>query len=335
MQTPVFRGPGQVSRGVYENPRRWTRTWTANRRQEPESRRKRVPVALFPHANVMRNAEDNSVLSASVGADGAGIAQNRTDRTSAQQLDEIGAARRAASASRSGTSRYASTFSRKPGRARMSWGSARHNLISSMPRKRRRRTSPRSGPPHRRIGGGGSPPSLQGVHLGDALLVVVDLVPEVRRDLRLGQLVERARRTPRGRRARRGSRREALRMEEADADAAAGEGFVHAHASPTAATPVAIGWSSTTKRRYLSRIEAIASTSVMGCPLSQCAWNGHAWSTLAKASGSRTLRSTVSAAAAQIVTDQVPLSPGRVRSENVPHRRERRADHRRRSSPEK
>jgi hypothetical protein len=96
------------------------------------------------------------------------------------------------------------------------------------------------------------------------------------------------------------------------------EGLVHAHASPTAATPVATGRPSTTNRRYRSRIPAVVSTSLMGSPSTQCACKGQARITSVNRSGSRRGRRSVSDAAAQRVTDHVPLSPGIVSTEMVP-----------------
>lgn len=62
----------------------------------------------------------------------------------------------------------------------------------------------------------------------------------------------------------------------------------------------------------------MVSIPVMGLPSSQCACSGQAPTTVDHRAGSPSLLSGVSDDDAHAVTDQVPLSPGRVRSEKVP-----------------
>ena len=52
------------------------------------------------------------------------------------------------------------------------------------------------------------------------------------------------------------------------------EGFVHAAASATRATPVATGRPSATMRRQRSAMPLIATTSPIGSPCTQWAWSG-------------------------------------------------------------
>src|SRR3954468_20998752 len=76
--------------------------------------------------------------------------------------------------------------------------------------------------------------------------------------------------------------------------------------------------SSTTKRRYRSRIPAIGSTSVIGVPSSQCWCIGQARTTSVKRSESRKLFNKRSAVDTNTVTDQVLLSPDSVSNEKLP-----------------
>jgi hypothetical protein len=57
---------------------------------------------------------------------------------------------------------------------------------------------------------------------------------------------------------------------------------------------------------------------VIGRPSSQCAWSGQAATTRSNVAGFRSAFSGASRVDAKSVTDQVELSPGRVRTEKLP-----------------
>ena len=91
------------------------------------------------------------------------------------------------------------------------------------------------------------------------------------------------------------------------------EGLVQAHASPTAARPVATGSPSTRCLRCRSSIAAITCTPVMGWASPQCATLGNSLSAASQAGTARSARSSLSRAEATKATPQVPESHGSVR----------------------
>ncbi len=115
-----------------------------------------------------------------------------------------------------------------------------------------------------------------GVDLGQPVTVEVEGVGHPRAELRLGRVVPPPGQRDRSRRCRRSrstSRRHTAWSRAKDAPRPT-DGFVHAHASPTAATPVATGSPSTTKWRTRSSIFAITSTPVIGSASTQWAISG-------------------------------------------------------------
>ena len=99
------------------------------------------------------------------------------------------------------------------------------------------------------------------------------------------------------------------------------DGFVHAHESATASTPVATGVPSTTNDRCRSSIFAMIATSPpsTGSPSTQCATSGNDRHVRIHVSTSFNGRSAASFALVMMPSPHVPLSAGSVSVDTVPH----------------